>query len=120
MERHGRKWLAMAGLCGALGLAVGCTERQEESAKQNARQVGQEVGAAAKDVEAGAREAARKAEGVTREAAKDVEAGAREASEGFQEGVGGSGEERRDGAPIGDRPGVINDGEGPLEENERR
>jgi hypothetical protein len=109
MARHGRKWLAMAGLCGALGLAAGCTERQEESVKQNARQVGQEVGAAAKDVEAGTREAAKKAEGA-----------ARDASEGFREGVGGSGNEKRDGVPIGDRPGVINDGEGPVEENERR
>jgi type IV secretory pathway TrbL component len=109
MARQGRKWLALAGLCGALGVAGGCTERQEGAAKRDARQVGQEVGEAAKEVEAGAREAARKAEGA-----------AREAGEGFREGVGGSGAEKRDGAPIGDRPGVINDGEGPLEENERR
>ncbi|WP_211194081.1 hypothetical protein [Pyxidicoccus fallax] len=96
MARQGWQWLTVAGLCGVLGVAAGCTERQEEAVRQDARQVGKEVGEAAKDVEAGARKAAEQ----TRDAA-------REASDGFREGTGGSGN-----ASPGTNPRVIEDGDG--------
>jgi hypothetical protein len=62
-----------------------------EETPKSAREVGEDVGAA------------------TRKAGQTV----KDAVEGFRDGVGGSGKE----PIIGDRPGVINDGEGPLEES---
>ncbi len=104
--RQGLKCLALAGILGALGLTVGCENRREGTVRDEARQAGQAVDEAARE----AREAAQEARETTNEAEK-----------GFQEGLGGSGQEReQDDAVIGDEPGVINDGEGPIEENERR
>lgn len=99
MMRQGWKSLALAGLLGALGLTVGCEDRREGTVRDEARQAGQ----------------------VVDEAAQETRETTNEAVEGFQEGLGGSGQEQeQDEAVIGDEPGVINDGEGPLEENERR
>jgi hypothetical protein len=94
--RHGWKKLVLAGLLGVLGMTVGCENRREGTVRDEARQAGQAVD----------------------EAAQEARETTNEAVEGFQEGMGGSGQ--RDDAVIGDEPGVINDGEGPLEENERR
>ncbi|MFY0524197.1 hypothetical protein ACN28I_13825 [Archangium gephyra] len=110
MMRQGWKGLALAGLLGALGLTVGCENRREGTVRDEARQAGQAVDKAAREA---------------REAAQEAREAANEAEEGFQEGLGGSGVEReqereQDEAVIGDEPGVINDGEGPIEENERR
>jgi hypothetical protein len=81
----------------ALALAlVGCEERRgevtETEAKEEAREAGRAVGNAARQV------------GET----------VKEAAEGVKEGIGGSGDE--DKPDIGKREGVINDGEGPIEE----
>jgi hypothetical protein len=103
MALRGWKGLALVGL---LGVAAGCNERQDAKVRENARQVGREVGEAAQDVkEAG------------KDAAKELEQTGHEAAEGLREGYGGSGQEhdQRDGVDIGRNPGVINDGEGPLE-----
>lgn len=115
MALRGWKGLALVGLLGSLGVAAGCNERQEGTVRENAREVGREVGEATEEVqEAG------------REAAKDMKETGREASEGLREGYGGSGPEndaanrKRDGVDIGRNPGVINDGEGPLEEQGER
>lgn len=105
MVRKGWKSLALAGLLGALGLTMGCEEREGEAVRDEARQAGQAVDEAAQE----AREAAQEARETTQEAV-----------EGFQEGLGGSGQQQQDDAATGDKPGVIHDGEGPLEENERR
>ncbi|CAM3188831.1 hypothetical protein [Corallococcus soli] len=107
--------LVVLGVIGTVSLAAGCNERQQQSANENARQVGQEVGEAARDVQHGASKAA-----------ESLRESSREAADGFREGVGGSGalnseeqdadERNGDGPDIGRNPGVINDGEGPLEE----
>lgn len=52
-----------------------------------------------------------------REVGEDVENYGVEADEGMREGVGGGGV-IEDDAEIGDQEGVINDGEGPFEQNE--
>jgi len=111
MALRGWKRIALMGLLGSLGVAAGCNERQEGAVREDAREVGQEVGKAAEEVkEAG------------REAAQEMKETGREAAEGFREGFGGSGPRNdaasrdRDGVDIGRNPGVINDGEGPLEE----
>jgi hypothetical protein len=87
MARQGWKTWAAMGLIAATGLVAGCTEQE---ARSNARQVGEEVG----------------------EAARGVRDATRGTVEGFQEGVGGSGTD----TDIGDREGVIDDGEGPFEQ----
>ena len=107
--------LVVLGMLGTVGAAAGCNERQQQTANENAHQVGQEVGEAARDVQHGARKAA-----------ESVRESSREAADGFREGVGGSGdtasedqtadERSGDGPDIGRNPGVLNDGEGPLEE----
>ena len=96
-----RKGLALVAL---LGVAAGCNERQEGTVRENARQVGKELG----------------------KATEEVKETGREAAEGLREGYGGSGQENGKG-PLeegdlqpGNNPGVINDGEGPLEEREGR
>ncbi|MBN8227436.1 hypothetical protein JYK02_07940 [Corallococcus macrosporus] len=107
--------LVVLGVIGTVSFTTGCNERQQQSVNENARQVGQEVGEAAKDVQHGAGKAA-----------ESLRESSREAADGFREGVGGSGdtasEEQKadersgDGPDIGRNPGVIHDGEGPLEE----
>ncbi|WP_208722916.1 hypothetical protein [Corallococcus llansteffanensis] len=106
--------LVVLGVIGTVGFTAGCNERQQQSVNDNARQVGQEVGEAARDVKQGASKAA-----------ESLSESSREAAQGFREGVGGSGdtasEEQKadersgDGPDIGRNPGVLNDGEGPLE-----
>ncbi|MCY1080056.1 hypothetical protein [Archangium lansingense] len=103
MVWQGRKGLALAGLLGALGLIVGCEERRPGEVREEARKAGQAVDEAAQE---------------TRKAAEEARETTQEAIEGFEEGLGGSGQSGDAG--IGDQPGVIDDGEGPLEENERR
>ena len=88
------KALMAAGLLGTAGLVAGCTERQQEDVRDSARDVGQEVG----------------------KAARDVEDAARGATEGFREGVGGSGDVKDGDAEVGRKDGIINDGEGPFEQ----
>ena len=78
MVRQGWKSLALAGLLGALGLTVGCEERGKGTVRDEARKAGQAVDEAARD----ARKAAEEARDTTQEAV-----------EGFQEGLGGSGQE---------------------------
>jgi hypothetical protein len=90
------KGFVLAGLLGLTGLATGCSERDKASVREDARQAGQEIG----------------------EAAKDVEQAGKEAAEGIREGYGGSGTDKQIGdGKIGEKEGVINDGEGPLEKN---
>ncbi|AEI65664.1 hypothetical protein [Corallococcus macrosporus] len=77
MQGKGRKWLTLVGLGVSLAAFTGC---DEQTARENSREVGREVGEATKDLQEGAREAA-----------KDAQDAAREATEGFKEGRGGSG-----------------------------
>ena len=94
MARPAWKALMAAGLLGTAGLVAGCTERQQQDVREGAREVGQEVG----------------------KTARDVEDAARGATEGFREGVGGSGKVKDGDAEVGRKDGVINDGEGPFEQ----
>ncbi|ADO69968.1 hypothetical protein [Stigmatella aurantiaca] len=94
MARHGWKAWTVVGLLGTAGLVTGCSEQET---RENARQVGQEVG----------------------NAARNVKEATREAAEGFQEGVGGSGVDPQNDGHIGDRKGGIDDGEGPFEQPAR-
>jgi hypothetical protein len=99
MTRQGWKGLAMAGLLGLTGLAVGCSERTQREVNEEVREAGRGIGTAAEDVE---------------------NAGER-ATDGFREGYGGSGTDKQIGdGKIGENEGVINDGEGPFEQNEQR
>ncbi len=77
MKNTGWKWLTLVGVGTAVAAFTGC---DEQSARENSRQVGREVGEAARDIQEGAREAAKGAHGA-----------AQEATQGFREGVGGSG-----------------------------
>ncbi|GEL72025.1 hypothetical protein [Myxococcus virescens] len=77
MQGKGWKWLTLVGLGASLAAFTGCNE---QSARENSRQVGREVGEATKEVQEGARKAAKEAHGA-----------AREATQGFKEGRGGSG-----------------------------
>jgi hypothetical protein len=99
MTRQDWKGFVIAGLVGLTGLAVGCTERSKTEVREGAREAGEEIG----------------------EAAKEVENAGKEASDGFREGFGGSGTDKRIGDDkIGDKEGVINDGEGPFEQHDQR
>jgi hypothetical protein len=71
-----REWkrLALAGLLTVLGLSAGCENRHK--ARENARQAGRQVG----------------------EAAQEVRETTKEAVQGFKEGMGGSGAQRKDDA----------------------
>ena len=80
--RHGWMALTLAGLLGVAGLTVGCEERGKGTVRDEARKAGQAVDEAARD----ARKAAEEARDTTQEAV-----------EGFQEGLGGSGQEQEDG-----------------------
>jgi hypothetical protein len=94
MAAQGWKARVAMGLLGIAGLMAGCTERQDREVREDAREVGRQVG----------------------DTARDVGDATREAVEGFKEGVGGSGTEQGDDAHIGDKKGVIDDGEGPFEQ----
>jgi hypothetical protein len=72
MTRQGWKGYVVAGLLGLTGLALGCSERNKTDVREGARQAGQEVGKAAKEVP---------------NASKD-------AAEGFRQGWGGSGTDK--------------------------
>lgn len=99
MTRMGWKGLVLAGLLGLTGLATGCSERSKSGAREGMREAGQEVG----------------------EAAKNVENAGKEAAQGFREGYGGSGTDKKIGdGKIGEHEGVINDGEGPFEQHDQR
>ncbi|WP_408890625.1 hypothetical protein VZQ01_00170 [Myxococcus faecalis] len=78
MARTRWKWLTLLGLGTSLVAFAGC---EDGEVRENSRQMGREVGKAAKDVREG-----------TREAAKDMKTAAEEASQGFKEGMGGAGE----------------------------
>lgn len=93
MAAQGWKARVAMGLLGIAGLMAGCTERQDHQLREDAREVGKQVG----------------------DTARDVGDATREAVEGFKEGVGGSGTHQDDGH-IGDKKGVIDDGEGPFEQ----
>jgi len=99
MARLGWKGWVMAGLLGLTGLATGCSDTTKSDVREGMRQAGEEVG----------------------EAAKDVENATKEAADGIREGYGGSGTDKRIGdGKIGEHEGVINDGEGPFEQNDQR
>jgi hypothetical protein len=99
MTRMGWKGFVLAGLLGLTGLATGCSERSKSDAREGMREAGQEVG----------------------EAAKNVENAGKEAAQGFREGYGGSGTDKKIGdGKIGEHEGVINDGEGPFEQHDQR
>ncbi|MBZ4374770.1 hypothetical protein [Corallococcus sp. AS-1-6] len=89
--------LVVLGVIGTVGFTTGCNEHQQQTVNENARQAGQEVGKAAKDVQHGASRAAQ----IVRESS-------REAAEGFRQGVGGSGdtasEQQKADAHRTDRP----------------
>jgi|GEM_PF-3020824 len=79
MTRTRWQWLTLVGLGTSLAAFTGCDDAK---VRDNSREVGREVGSAAREVRDG-----------TREAAKDMKTAAEEASRGFREGVGGSGSE---------------------------
>lgn len=93
MAKHMLKGFAVAGLVGLTGLVVGCNDNQESRLREDGRQVEQEVD----------------------KAAKDVEGFGREVNEDLREGTGGSGD-----VDVGEKEGVINDGEGPFEQDDQR
>ncbi|MDY7227989.1 hypothetical protein [Hyalangium rubrum] len=97
MARHAWKALMTVGLLSTAGWVVGCDERQQAQLREDARDVGRE----------------------TSEAVEDVKDATRNATEGFREGYGGSGQEPDGDADIGRKEGVINDGEGPFEQQRR-
>jgi hypothetical protein len=94
MAKYMLKGFVVAGL---LGLAVGCNDNREPRLQEDTRQVGQDIDHAADN------------------AAKDVDQFGRERVDDLNKGTGGSGVNDPN---IGNREGVINDGEGPLEQNE--
>ena len=99
MSRLSWKGFVLAGLLGMTGLATGCTERDKSDVNEELREAGQGVG----------------------EAAEDVEAAGRDTVDGVREGYGGSGTDKQIGdGKIGEEEGVINDGEGPFEQNDQR
>jgi hypothetical protein len=99
MNRQGWKGFVMAGLLGLTGLAVGCTDSTQREVSDELREAGREVG----------------------NAAEDVKNAGKEAADGFRDGYGGSGTDKKIGdGKIGDKEGVINDGEGPFEQNDQR
>ncbi|WP_163869346.1 hypothetical protein [Myxococcus eversor] len=77
MARTRWQWLTLVGLGTSLVAFTGCDDTK---VRDNSREVGREVGNAAREVRDG-----------TREAAKDMKTAAEEASQGFKEGIGGSG-----------------------------
>lgn len=95
MTARGWKARVVVGLLGTGALLVGCSERQDQELRRDAREVGRQMG----------------------DTARDVGDATREAVEGFKEGVGGSG--TADEPRIGDKKGVIDDGEGPFEQTPR-
>jgi hypothetical protein len=92
------KKLMVVGVLAVAGLGVGCTERQE----RDTNRAGNEV------------------ESTVDEAAKDVGAGINRGAEEIDEGIGGAGNDDNDQVDIGNEPGVIKDGEGPLEDPDTR
>jgi hypothetical protein len=99
MTRLSWKGFVLAGLVGLTGLATGCSERTKSDVREEVREAGKDVGKAAKDVE---------------NAGKD-------AADGVRDGFGGSGTDKQIGdGKIGDHEGVINDGEGPFEQDDQR
>jgi hypothetical protein len=99
MRRLSWKGFVLAGLLGMTGLATGCTERDKADVREELREAGQGIG----------------------EAAKDVENAGRDTADGVREGYGGSGTDKQIGdGKIGEQEGVINDGEGPFEQNGQR
>lgn len=81
MSRSHRTWLTVAGLGMALGAFTGCEDGKS-------RELGRQVGKAAKDVREGASETA-----------EDVKSTSEQAAQGFKEGMGGSGSTPDAGAP---------------------
>lgn len=73
MTRQGWKGFVVAGLLGLTGLALGCSKHDKADVDEGARQAGQEVG----------------------KAAKEVQNAGKEATEGFRQGWGGSGTDKR-------------------------
>jgi hypothetical protein len=99
MTRMGWKGFVLAGLLGLTGLATGCSERTKSDVREEVHEAGEGIG----------------------EAAKDVENAGKEAADGFRQGYGGSGTDKRIGDDkIGEHEGVINDGEGPFEQHDQR
>ncbi len=97
MAKRILKGFVAAGLLGLTGLAVGCQDNREADLREETREVGEDIDNAADN------------------AARDVDQFGREVNEDLREGTGGSGDVDPN---IGDREGVINDGEGPFEQNE--
>jgi hypothetical protein len=94
MAKYMLKGFVVAGL---LGLAVGCNDNREPRLQEDTRKAGEDIDRAADN------------------AAKDVDQFGREVDKDLREGTGGSGVNDPN---IGDKEGVINDGEGPFEQNE--
>lgn len=105
MAKHAWKGFMMAGLLGVTGLAVGCTEREDAALREDTREVGQDIDNAADN------------------AAQGVEDTARDVNNDLRDGTGGSGvvndDLNDDDVNVGDREGVLNDGEGPFEQPNR-
>lgn len=97
MAKHILKGVVVAGLLGLTGLAVGCQDNREGELREDTREVGDDVGNAADN------------------AANDVRDFGRNANEDLREGTGGSGD-----VDVGENEGVLNDGEGPFEQNDQR
>jgi hypothetical protein len=111
-------------LLGAAAMSVltgACTDRGKEGMRDDAERtgeaVGREVGEAARAVGGAvdrAGEEVRRAGKAVEGAARDAKDSAEGAVEGLERGIGGA---DNAGQPdIGNRPGVINDGEGPFEQ----
>jgi hypothetical protein len=97
MAKHGWKTFVMAGLLGLTGLAVGCNDRRDTEVREEVR------------------EDAIRADPAVDDAASSMESIDREAAEELREGTGGAGNLGAEDVDIGEREGVINDGEGAFE-----
>ncbi|WP_223645039.1 hypothetical protein [Corallococcus sp. EGB] len=95
--------LVVLGVIGTVGVMTGCNEHQQRAANENARQAGQEVGKAAKDVQHGASRAA-----------ESVRQSGHEAARGFREGAGGSGDTTSQEHKPDHAQGTPHDGEAPA------
>ena len=93
------KKLVVAGVLAVAGLGVGCNDRQD----RDLNRAGNEV------------------ESSVDNAAQDIGAGVDRAAEDIDEGIGGAGNnDNDDQLDVGNEPGVIKDGEGPLEDPDTR
>jgi len=97
MAKHMLKGFVVAGMLGLTGLVVGCQDNQESRLREDTREMGQDIDNAADNAATAPRDFGR------------------ETNQDLREGTGGAGNVDVD---VGKNEGVLNDGEGPFEQNE--